>query len=188
MQVVIDGAYKAPREVNFWLGLILLQLVLMLSLTGYLLPWDQKGFWATKVATNIMGIVPVVGPCPAKYCHWRHGLRASDADAFFCGARRNFAGIADCADGRRTFICSAGMDSEGRRTEAKTRRPFWPDQVLKDAVACLAVVATVLFLIVRHRIFHAPGRWARNWARRRILPSRIPPRGPNGIFCSCFNF
>ena len=62
MQVLIDGAYKAPREVNFWFGLILLQLVLGLSLTGYLLPWDQKGFWATKVATNLMGSVPVVGP------------------------------------------------------------------------------------------------------------------------------
>src|SRR2546429_7353934 len=62
MQVVIDGAYRAPREINFWFGLGLLQLVLALSLTGYLLPWDQKGYWATKVATNIMGIVPVVGP------------------------------------------------------------------------------------------------------------------------------
>ena len=62
MQVVIDGAYRAPREVNFWIGLILMQVVLGLSLTGYLLPWDQKGFWATKVATNIMGITPVIGP------------------------------------------------------------------------------------------------------------------------------
>src|SRR5258705_5474296 len=62
MQVVIDGAYKAPREVNFWFGLILLQLVLALSLTGYLLPWDQKGFWATKVATNLVVTVPVIGP------------------------------------------------------------------------------------------------------------------------------
>ena len=62
MQVVIDGAYKAPREVNFWFGVILLQLVLALSLTGYLLPWDQKGFWATKVATNLMAVVPVLGP------------------------------------------------------------------------------------------------------------------------------
>lgn len=52
MQVMIDGAYKAPREVNFWFGLVLLQIVLGLSLTGYLLPWDQKGFWATKVATT----------------------------------------------------------------------------------------------------------------------------------------
>src|ERR1051325_6583192 len=62
MQVLIDGAYKAPREMNFWFGLLLLLLVLGLSLTGYLLPWDQKGFWATKVATNIMAIPPFIGP------------------------------------------------------------------------------------------------------------------------------
>jgi ubiquinol-cytochrome c reductase cytochrome b subunit len=62
MQVVIDGAYKAPREVNFWFGVALLVLVLALSLTGYLLPWDQKGFWATKVATNIVAISPLAGP------------------------------------------------------------------------------------------------------------------------------
>src|SRR3954468_23107803 len=62
MQVVIDGAYRAPREVNFWLGLILMQIVLGLSLTGYLLPWDQKGYWATRVATNLLSVVPLVGP------------------------------------------------------------------------------------------------------------------------------
>src|SRR5881628_1347378 len=62
LQIIIDGAYRAPREVNFWIGLILLNIVLGLSLTGYLLPWDQKGYWATKVATNIMKIVPVIGP------------------------------------------------------------------------------------------------------------------------------
>src|SRR6187399_3266716 len=61
MQVVIDGAYRAPREVNFWLGLVLMQIVLGLSLTGYLLPWDEKGYWATRVATNLMGVVPFVG-------------------------------------------------------------------------------------------------------------------------------
>ena len=62
MQVIIDGAYRAPREVNFWLGLVLMQIVLGLSLTGYLLPWDQKGYWATRVATNLLGLVPMVGP------------------------------------------------------------------------------------------------------------------------------
>jgi ubiquinol-cytochrome c reductase cytochrome b subunit len=62
MQVVIDGAYRAPREVNFWLGLVLMMLVLGMALTGYLLPWDQKGYWATRVATNLAGLVPLVGP------------------------------------------------------------------------------------------------------------------------------
>ena len=61
LQVVVDGAYKAPREVNYWLGLILMQIVLGLGLTGYLLPWDQKGYWATNVATNLMTLVPFVG-------------------------------------------------------------------------------------------------------------------------------
>ena len=62
MQVAIYGAYKAPREVTWWIGLILLQIVQGLGLTGYLLPWDQKGYWATKVATNIAGTIPVIGP------------------------------------------------------------------------------------------------------------------------------
>src|SRR6266853_5053018 len=62
LQVVIAGAQLPPREVNWWLGIGLLGLVLGLSLTGYLLPWDQKGYWATQVATNIAGHQPVIGP------------------------------------------------------------------------------------------------------------------------------
>ena len=61
IQVLVAGAYRAPREVNWWLGMVLLFITLGFSLTGYLLPWDQKGYWATKVATNIMGITPLVG-------------------------------------------------------------------------------------------------------------------------------
>jgi ubiquinol-cytochrome c reductase cytochrome b subunit len=60
-QVAIYGAYKAPREVNWWFGLGLLGVTLGFSLTGYLLPWDQKGYWATRVATNIAGTIPIVG-------------------------------------------------------------------------------------------------------------------------------
>jgi ubiquinol-cytochrome c reductase cytochrome b subunit len=60
-QVAIFGAYKAPREVNWWLGLGLLGVTLGFSLTGYLLPWDQKGYWATRVATNIAGTTPLLG-------------------------------------------------------------------------------------------------------------------------------
>lgn len=62
LQVVIAGAHLAPREVNWWLGLALMGLILGLSLTGYLLPWDQKGYYATQVATNIIGKTPLLGP------------------------------------------------------------------------------------------------------------------------------
>ena len=46
---------------NWWLGLALLGVMLGFALTGYLLPWDQKGYWATQVATNIAGTLPVIG-------------------------------------------------------------------------------------------------------------------------------
>ncbi|HET8935701.1 MAG TPA: cytochrome b N-terminal domain-containing protein, partial [Polyangiales bacterium] len=61
LQVAIYGAYRKPREVTWWFGLALLGIVSGLALTGYLLPWDQKGYWATKVTTNIMGTVPGLG-------------------------------------------------------------------------------------------------------------------------------
>ena len=61
LQVVIAGAQLPPREFNWWLGIGLLSVVLGLSLTGYLLPWDQKGYYATQVATNIAGGIPGIG-------------------------------------------------------------------------------------------------------------------------------
>jgi ubiquinol-cytochrome c reductase cytochrome b subunit len=59
--VVLRGAYKAPREPNWWVGLALLALVLAYPLTGYTLLWDQLGYWASKVRTGILGTVPLVG-------------------------------------------------------------------------------------------------------------------------------
>jgi ubiquinol-cytochrome c reductase cytochrome b subunit len=61
LQVVTFGAYKKPREVNWWLGIGLMAITLGFGLTGYLLPWDQKGYWATRVATNIAGTTPAIG-------------------------------------------------------------------------------------------------------------------------------
>ena len=57
LQVVIAGAHLPPREVNWWTGLALLGVTFGLSLTGYLLPWDQKGYWATDVATDRKSVV-----------------------------------------------------------------------------------------------------------------------------------
>lgn len=61
IRVFIYGAYKKPRELNWMTGVLLFLLVLASGFTGYLLPWDQKAYWATKVGTSIMGTVPFVG-------------------------------------------------------------------------------------------------------------------------------
>jgi quinol-cytochrome oxidoreductase complex cytochrome b subunit len=60
-RVFYHGAYKSPREFNWVIGIILLLLTLLLSFTGYLLPWDQLSLWAVTVGTNMMGYSPVFG-------------------------------------------------------------------------------------------------------------------------------
>jgi len=61
LRVFYAGAYRAPRQFNWMIGVALLLLTLGLSFTGYLLPWDQLAFWAITVGTNVAGYVPVLG-------------------------------------------------------------------------------------------------------------------------------
>lgn len=60
-RVFVMGAYKKPRELNWISGVVLLGLTLLFGFTGYLLPWDQRAYWATTVGTDIAGAVPAVG-------------------------------------------------------------------------------------------------------------------------------
>jgi len=60
-KVFYRGAYRKPREFNWVVGVVLLILTLLLSYTGYLLPWDQLAYWAITVGSNIMSAVPVMG-------------------------------------------------------------------------------------------------------------------------------
>ena len=148
MQVVIDGAYKAPREVNFWFGVVMLVLVLALSLTGYLLPWDQKGFWATAVSANIIALSPIIGP----------GLQSvviGGADYGHLTLTRFFALHAGVIPATIVLFV-VGHIYLFRRHGITPKKPlrardqgFWPEQVLRDAVACLAVLVVVVFFIVR---------------------------------------
>jgi ubiquinol-cytochrome c reductase cytochrome b subunit len=152
MQVVIDGAYKAPREINFWFGMILLLLVLGLSLTGYLLPWDQKGFWATKVATNIMAITPFVGPELQRLVIGGSDYGHHTLTRFFALHAGVLPGLVILfIFGHVYLFRKHGLTAK----EPKTRPDcaFWPDQVLKDVIACLAVLVVVLFFIVKPRLF-----------------------------------
>ncbi len=61
LRVFIMGAYKRPRELNWVSGVFLLILTLAFGFTGYLLPWDQRAFWATTVGSEIAGAIPAIG-------------------------------------------------------------------------------------------------------------------------------
>lgn len=60
--VVVAGVYRAPREVNWWLGLLMLAILVAFTLTGNALPWDQEGYWSWNVETSIAGGAPGIGP------------------------------------------------------------------------------------------------------------------------------
>lgn len=160
LQVVIDGAYRAPREVNFWLGLILMQIVLGLSLTGYLLPWDQKGYWATRVATNLMGIVPGVGAALQKLVVGGSDYGHHTLTRFFA----LHAGLLPALLIGFLVLHVALFRRHGLHARQPLKKPdttFWPDQVLKDAVACLAVLAVVLFFTIRPALYgDHQGQWS----------------------------
>ncbi|MDG2487884.1 MAG: cytochrome b N-terminal domain-containing protein [Roseibacillus sp.] len=216
VQVVVDGAYKAPREFNFWFGLALLGVTMGLGLTGYLLPWDQKGYWATEVATNIVGNTPVVGDylkqiliggneaghhtltrffalhagvLPALliglivlhiYLFRKHGITpappktASSARHFwwvalfvmafamvliginwkeFPAASRPLVGVAPAILTGLCLMRVIYLYVRKKRLEEADHRPrpgdvyFWPDQVLRDAIACAVVLGGILFFV-----------------------------------------
>jgi len=60
-KVFYRGAYRTPREFNWVIGVVLLLVTLLLSYTGYLLPWDQLAYWAVTVGSNIASAVPLMG-------------------------------------------------------------------------------------------------------------------------------
>jgi ubiquinol-cytochrome c reductase cytochrome b subunit len=144
MQILVDGAYKAPRELNMWTGLILMLLVLGLSLTGYLLPWDQKGYWATRVVTNLTGLVPVVGPAVEKLAVGGPNFGTPTLTRFLAFHAGVLPGLIIALIVAHIYL----FRKHGLTPKKPLRKPdaaFWPDQVLCDVVACLAVLAAVLF-------------------------------------------
>ena len=60
-RVFMTGSYKPPREFNWAIGVVLLVLTMLMSFTGYLLPWDQLAIWAITVGSNMAGATPLVG-------------------------------------------------------------------------------------------------------------------------------
>jgi len=82
-RVFFFGAYKYPRELNWVIGVVLLILTLIMGLTGYLLPFDQRSYWATEVASNITGTGPIVGPYLADFLRGGPEIGATTLSRFY---------------------------------------------------------------------------------------------------------
>lgn len=157
LQIVWDGAYRKPREVNHWLGLVLMQLVLGLGLTGYLLPWDQKGYWATNVATNLATLVPGVGKELQQLAVGGNEYGHHTLTRFFAMHTGVLPVLlvgtlaAHIALFRRHGITA-------KITPGRADEYFWPKQVLFDALGCL-VLLTIVLLCAIHWDLQSLARW-----------------------------
>jgi ubiquinol-cytochrome c reductase cytochrome b subunit len=158
LQVVIAGAHLPPREVNWWLGIGLLMGTFGLSLTGYLLPWDQKGYWATRVATNIASNIPVLGDDIKQLAvggpdYGNHTLTRFYALHVGILPLAMIALItAHIAIFRRHGVTSSvnpeGLVARPENEHAPGSEPFWPRQAFYDMVACMAVFSIMLGLVL----------------------------------------
>ena len=147
LQVLIFGAYKSPRELQWVVGVLLLLVTLVLGLTGYLLPWDMDAYFASQVSLNIAGLPPggsilqaiaqggtVMGTNTINRFFGLHVWLMPAALVLLVGAHlaifRHNGPAGPVADDPRKL-------KSGR---------FWPDQMFMDAVASFFVFLIIIFL------------------------------------------
>jgi ubiquinol-cytochrome c reductase cytochrome b subunit len=148
-QVATFGAYKKPREVTWWLGLALFAITLAFALTGYLLPWDQKGYWATRVATNIAGTIPIVGDATQKMMQGGPEYGSLTLTRFYALHVAVLPALLVMLAGAHVALFRKHGVTPGAKADVKRVDPFFPKQLLKDVLAVLAVVAVVFVLAWR---------------------------------------
>ena len=149
LRVFFYASYKAPREVTWLSGVVMLLLILAFSLSGYLLPWDQKAYWATTVTINIAAGTPIVGEQIAGVLRGGDHLGALTlgrwyaAHVFLLPASLALFIVAHIALMRRHGI------SGPLRPQSGPPVPFYPWHVIKDTLMMAAVFALLLTFAVK---------------------------------------
>jgi ubiquinol-cytochrome c reductase cytochrome b subunit len=148
LQVLIWGAYKSPRELQWVVGVLLLLVTLVLGLTGYLLPWDMDAYFASQVSLNITGLGPVAGPILQNIAQGGGTMGTATINRFF-GLHvwlmpAALVGLVGAHLAIFRHNGSAGPVVDDPR-KLKTGR-FWPDQMFMDAAASFIVFILIIFL------------------------------------------
>ena len=170
VRVFSMGAYKYPRELNWLLGVGLLFIVLGFGFTGYLLPWDQKAYWATQVGTNIAGTTPFVGGMLVKLLRGGSQLGAATLSRFYAlhvlllpallgtivllhlamvvrqGIAPRTSALEPNAPSRTDDPSYPAFYAESNARSKRAGVRFWPDIIAKDLTVA-AVVVLALFLL-----------------------------------------
>ncbi len=151
LQVLLWGAYKAPRELSWVVGVLLFVVTLVLGLTGYLLPWDMNALFASQVAINIAASVPIVGNATQQFLSGGPGIGTLTINRFFgLHVWLMPAALIALVGAHLTFFRhngSAGPPVDHDLKKLPQGR-FWPNQMFMDAVASFAVFAIIVALAI----------------------------------------
>jgi ubiquinol-cytochrome c reductase cytochrome b subunit len=141
----LHGAYKAPREATWMAGVLLLVVTLAFGFTGYLLPWDQRAYWATVVGQWIIASVPVVGGLLVRALG---GLEVGGAtlSRFFVLHVLLLPAAAVALVAVHLYLVQRHGVAGPARDSPGAPRPFYPFHAVKDLAACVAVFVALLGL------------------------------------------
>lgn len=143
------GAYKKPREMTWVVGVVLLLLVLGFGFTGYLLPWDQKAYWATVVGTKVPSALPVVGPMTERLMAGGPKVGAYTLTRFFTLHVVLLPLLTLALIGAHLALLRKHGHA-GPSTGPDPREPFFPYQAARDSVVCVLVVLALFWLAARY--------------------------------------
>lgn len=154
VQVFVWGAYKKPRELTWMVGVLLLLCTLGLSFTGYLLPWDQKAYWATKVGLGIASTTPGIGDSLRTLLQGGPQMGNLTLTRFFTIHTFLLPGLVIILVVVHLYLFRLhGVTPppwESAEQVKAEEEPFWPKQLLKDGV-CWLVFLVVLGLWCYYR-------------------------------------
>jgi ubiquinol-cytochrome c reductase cytochrome b subunit len=152
LQVVIFGAYRAPREMTWLVGLAIFALVLVFSLTGYGLPWDEGGYWAKQTELAIIGAIPIIGTPLQIIIQGGQSLgHYTLTHLFSIHALALPALVAVLVLWHLRLVRRHGRTPRWNIDEAVLARQteaYWPDQAARDAVACAITFALLAIIVV----------------------------------------
>jgi ubiquinol-cytochrome c reductase cytochrome b subunit len=157
LRVIFFGSYKQPREVTWLSGVFLLLLILGFALTGYLLPWDQRAYWATVVTTNIAKTAPFAGSYVSALMKGGPDVGAMTLSRWYAMHVILLPAGLVAFILLHLFLMRRHGISGPVRPRAGRMHPFYPDHAIKDTLVVAAVFAALFcFAVYGHATLAAP--------------------------------
>ncbi len=143
-------AYRPPRELTWITGVLLLFTFLSFGFSGYLLPWNELAFFATKVGTEIVGALPLIGRSLKLFLRGGEEVTGATLTRFFVLHVAVLPGITFIILGIHILLVQIhGMSVPiGVNEKELKKEPFFPEFALKDFMVWLGIVIVLLFLSV----------------------------------------